>query len=50
MANKKTAKKSEINEDMTISELIEKYPKLSGDLMMMGFGCIGCSMAATETI
>ncbi|MFC1800756.1 DUF1858 domain-containing protein [Nanoarchaeota archaeon] len=39
-----------ITKDMTFAELLQKYPETAEILMKRGFHCIGCHMAATETI
>ncbi len=35
---------------MTISEVIEKYPKTTSVFMDWGLHCVGCLMAEPETI
>ena len=39
-----------ITKEMTITEVIEKYPATIRVLQKSGLGCIGCMMAASETI
>jgi hybrid cluster-associated redox disulfide protein len=39
-----------INKEMTIGELIRKYPDTAEVLFSYGMGCIGCPSAQSETI
>ncbi|HZX45177.1 MAG TPA: DUF1858 domain-containing protein [Candidatus Nanoarchaeia archaeon] len=39
-----------ITKEMQFSELLEKYPKAAPILMKYGLHCIGCHIAAFETI
>ncbi len=39
-----------INKDMTIGELLEKYPEKAEILMDAGMHCIGCIAASGETL
>ena len=39
-----------ITKDMTFGELLQTYPETVEILFRHGFHCIGCHMAATETI
>ena len=48
MVNKK--EKTEITKDKTFYEVMQKYPELAEDLMLLGMHCCGCPMAAMETI
>ena len=51
MAKKKSKKESsKITKDMSFSEIIEKNPQAVGILMERGMHCIGCGMAAMETL
>ncbi|MFA5258919.1 MAG: DUF1858 domain-containing protein [Candidatus Pacearchaeota archaeon] len=47
---KKQTKKSEINKNMNFMEIIEKNPEAFGILFRRGMHCIGCGMAASETL
>lgn len=40
----------EINKDMRIGELLEKYPEKAEILLNSGMGCIGCPAAQAETL
>jgi hybrid cluster-associated redox disulfide protein len=54
--NKKSQKaakskiKKLITRDMTFAEVMQKYPKAAEIMMLKGLHCIGCGMAAYETI
>ena len=51
MKNKKLNKESrKITKEMSFSEIIEKNPEIIGILMEKGMHCIGCGMAAMETL
>lgn len=39
-----------IDKDMTIGELMEKYPEKAEVLMNAGMHCIGCLAASGETL
>lgn len=39
-----------ITKDMTISEVIEKYPSTIETLLMAGVHCIGCHISYYETL
>jgi len=39
-----------ITKDMTIAEVVSKYPKAIPVLMKYGMHCIGCPMALQETL
>lgn len=40
----------EINKDITIGDLLEKYPDKAEILMNAGMHCIGCLAASGETL
>jgi hybrid cluster-associated redox disulfide protein len=40
----------EITRTMTINDVVEKAPKSVALLMEAGMGCLGCHMAAMETL
>ena len=42
--------KNEIKPNWTIQKIIEKYPNSVDILVKYGFHCIGCAMAAYETL
>jgi hybrid cluster-associated redox disulfide protein len=50
MPNKKTGSGKKITKDMTLGELVIKHPEASGVMYNYGLHCIGCHMAAQETI
>lgn len=39
-----------INKNMTIGEIITKYPKVAKELTNMGMFCVGCPGAQFETL
>ncbi len=39
-----------ISRDMTLGDLVEKYPKAAEVMLRHGLHCIGCHMAAMETV
>lgn len=43
-------KKDEITEDMTIKEVIDKYPQSATVFMKYNVGCIGCLAASFEKV
>ena len=47
---KETSEKAMITKDMTLGELVTKHPEAAPVLIKNGFHCIGCHMAAHETI
>lgn len=50
---KKTTKKAvkpKINKDMTISEVVAKYPRTIEIFLEYGMGCFGCGVAQFETL
>ena len=42
--------KLKIRKDMTLSEVVEKYPKTIEVFLEHGMGCFGCGMAQFETV
>lgn len=42
--------KEKITKEMTINEVIRKYPEAISTLLDYGMHCLGCPMAAPETI
>jgi len=42
--------KKEITKDMSITEVLENYPETYELMLGLGFSCMGCPMAAMETI
>ncbi|MFH1505374.1 MAG: DUF1858 domain-containing protein [archaeon] len=42
--------KQHVNKDMTIGEVVQKYPASAVIMMGHGMHCIGCHVAAWETI
>lgn len=40
----------EINKNIKIGELLEKYPEKAEILMRAGMGCLGCPAAQLETL
>jgi len=47
---KNAVPKAKITADMMLGELVSKHPDAAPVLMKYGFHCIGCHMAAHETI
>jgi hybrid cluster-associated redox disulfide protein len=48
---KKQIKKQEkITKDMTIMEIVQKYPKSQGIFLKSGMTCFGCPFALQETL
>lgn len=43
-------KLAKITKEMTIAEVLKKYPKTAFVFLDYGLHCIGCPMAAPETI
>lgn len=39
-----------ITKDMTIGEIVKKYPTSTEVLMAFGMGCVGCPSAQAETL
>ncbi|HHY90721.1 MAG TPA: DUF1858 domain-containing protein [Clostridiales bacterium] len=39
-----------ITKEMTIGEVIRKYPQTAQTLMSFGMGCVGCPSAQAETL
>jgi len=48
--SKKSKDKGKITKNMTIEDLVSKYPDSVGVLMESGMGCVGCAIAGMETI
>jgi len=44
------AAKPTITKDMTFGDVLQKYPQTAQIMLMSGLHCIGCHMAASETI
>jgi len=42
--------KNEISKDMTLGEVVQKYPQAAEIMMSYGLHCIGCHVATWETI
>lgn len=42
--------KNKITKKWTIAKIVEKYPQSADILVVYGFHCIGCAMAAYETL
>jgi len=42
--------KDKITKDMTIGEVVSKYPQTAEIMMKHGMHCCGCSIAGMETI
>ena len=42
--------KEEVTKEMTIAEVIEKYPKTASVFMIYGLHCFGCPLAQSETL
>jgi hybrid cluster-associated redox disulfide protein len=42
--------KDKINKDMTIHEIVQKYPKSAKVFMKYGMTCFGCPFAMQETL
>ncbi len=42
--------KEEVTKEMTIAEVIEKYPKAASIFMIYGLHCAGCPAAQSETL
>ena len=47
---KKTSKKRVVTSKMTFSSVLRKYPETAEIFMGEGMYCVGCPMAANETI
>jgi hybrid cluster-associated redox disulfide protein len=41
---------NKISKDMTIGEVVSKFPQTVGVLMKHGFHCVGCHVAQFETL
>jgi hybrid cluster-associated redox disulfide protein len=46
----KTKKQEKITKDMTINEVVQKYPESSKIFMKYGMTCFGCPFAMQETL
>lgn len=46
----KKEEKAKITKDMTLGELVRKYPEAAEVMLKHGMHCIGCHMATMETI
>lgn len=44
------AKKKAITKEMTIGEVIKKYPKTAFVFLDYGLHCVGCPMASDDTL
>lgn len=42
--------KDKVNKKMTLSEVVQKFPQSAEIMMKYGLHCIGCHVAAWETI
>lgn len=49
MVEKKVSKEK-ITKDMTLGDLVSKYPKAAEIMMKRGMHCCGCHVAAFETV
>jgi len=47
---KKTVEKDAITKDMTIGDVVAKYPEAAHVMIQGGLHCIGCRVAMWETI
>ena len=47
---KKTSKKKLITSKMTFSSVLKKYPETAEIFLEEGMHCVGCPMAASESI
>ena len=48
--NKQEVVSLKITKDMSIKEVVEKYPQSVQVFMMHGLGCVGCAIANFENI
>ena len=46
----RSGKGDKITKDMTLGELVTKYPHAAEVMLKHGMHCIGCHMAAMETV
>ena len=44
------AKNGKVSKEMTLLEISRKYPEVGPVLMELGMHCLGCHMAAMETL
>ena len=42
--------KNKITKDMTLGEVVTKYPKAAEVMLKQGLHCVGCHVAAYETV
>ena len=49
-AKKTTGSKAKISKGMTLGELVAKHPETVDVMLKYGLHCVGCHMAALETI
>lgn len=47
---KKAEKKGKVTKDMTIGEIIKEYPETIEVMLKRGLHCVGCHVAAWETL
>lgn len=47
---KKKVSKQKINKNMTLSEVVAKYPQTIEIFLEYGMGCFGCGIAQFETV
>ena len=47
---KKKSEQEYVNADMTLGEVVEKYPETIPVLLKHGLHCVGCHVAAWETL
>lgn len=47
---KKSSQEMKINKDMAILEVVQKYPETMGVFFAFGLHCVGCHVAATESL
>ncbi len=43
-------KKNKITKDMTLGEIVSKFPESAGIMTKYGLHCVGCHVAAWETL
>ena len=46
----KNGKENKITKDMTLGDIISRYPETAGVMMKRGLHCVGCHVAAFETL
>lgn len=47
---KKAEKKGKVTKDMTLGDIIKKYPETVEVMLKRGLHCVGCHVAAWETL